>query len=273
MWNFVVAEVEFRIIGAEFLRYYGLLVDVRNSILLDATTFLSVNGTASRIRSVSPILVEPSKSDHFSILAEFPTITNPVTQTQAVRRNVTHHILTQGLTVYSKPHRFASKKCKLAKSEFDKLLRPSLSNWASSLHMVPKKTLRQWRLCGDHRALKKHTIPDHYRIPHIQDFTASIYGATNFSKIDIVRDYNQIPVDPKDVPKTVITAPFGFFQFKRMPLGLRNAVQNFQRFMDQVVRGWILSTFTLTIYLSQVPPQKSTSSTFVNFFSTSPSMD
>ena len=46
-WDFVVADVKFPIIGADFLRHYGLLVDVRHNILLDATTFLSVNGTVS----------------------------------------------------------------------------------------------------------------------------------------------------------------------------------------------------------------------------------
>ena len=81
------------------------------------------------------------------------------------------------------------------------------------------------------------TILDHYQIPHIQDFTATLHGTTTFSKLDLVQAYHQITVESSDVAKAAITTPFGLFKFTHMPFGLGNVTQTFQQFMDQVLYG------------------------------------
>ena len=43
-------------------------------------------------------------------------------------------------------------------------------------------------------------------------------------------------MDPADIKKTAIITPFGLFEYLRMPFGMKNSAQAFQRLMDQVFR-------------------------------------
>jgi cytoskeleton-associated protein 5 len=100
---------------------------------------------------------------------------------------------------------------------------------------VPKKD-SGWRHCGDYRALSTRTITDRYPVPHIQDYVHPLSGCSNFFKIDLVRAYQQIPVHPDNIQKTAIRTAFGLFEFPFMSFVLRNAAQNFQRFIDDILK-------------------------------------
>ncbi|GBN05422.1 hypothetical protein AVEN_96346-1 [Araneus ventricosus] len=93
-------------------------------------------------------------------------------------------------------------------------LRPSKSNYASPLHMVPKKGTFDWRPVGDYRALNSQTLKDKYPIPCIADFTAELHGSKIFSRIDLIKAYHQIPIHLEDIHKTDICTPFGLFESK-----------------------------------------------------------
>ena len=75
----------------------------------------------------------------------------------------------------------------------------------------------------------------HYPLPNILDFTYRISGSTVFSKLDLNKGYYQVPMNEGDIQKTAIITPFGIFEFLRLPFGLKNAGNTFQRMMDQVL--------------------------------------
>jgi len=177
--------------------------------------------------------------DYKGLLNKFPAVLNPSKELPPAKHHIQHIIVTEGNPVASKYRRLDPDRLQAAKAEFAALekqgiVRRSKSHWATPLHMV-KKADGSWRCCGDFRQLNLQTKPDCYSCPNLADLSASLSGCTVFSKLDLRKGYHQVPVRPQDIPKTAVVTPFGLFEYLRMPFGLRNAGQTFQRLMDEVL--------------------------------------
>ena len=242
-WPFITADVTKPIIGADFLYHFNLLVDLRNNRLIDSTTKLSTRCRPTSETTLSLKLVTDASTAYASLLAKFSSITRPLLSSSSTKHNIVHRIITTGHPVFCRKARILPKeKYDAAKKEYDYLCtqglaRPSSSEWSSPLHMVPKATPGDWRPTGDYRRLNAITVPDRYPVPNLTDLFHRLHGCTIFSKIDLVKAFNQIPMHQDDICKTAILTPFGLFEHLFMPFGLRNASQTFQRFIDQVTRG------------------------------------
>ena len=181
------------------------------------------------------------------LMAEYPGVVNNSKQLPRAKHHVEHVIETTcGRPTKARYRRLDPEKLAAAKADFQQMeqqgiVRRSSSDWASPLHMVRKKD-GSWRPCGDYRHLNLATKADLYPPPHMEDLSSKLAGMKIFSTIDLRKGYWQVPVREQDIKKTAVITPFGLFEFCRMPFGLRNAGQTFQRMMDILV-GWNAACF------------------------------
>ena len=57
------------------------------------------------------------------------------------------------------------------------------------------------------------------------------------AKLDMTRGYWQVPLDKESIPISAFVTPFGHFQWKYMPFGLRNAPATFSKLVIKLLQG------------------------------------
>ena len=83
----------------------------------------------------------------------------------------------------------------------------------------------------DFRNLNKCSRKDNYPLPKMEHILQKVLGSKVMSFIDGFSGYNQDLVQPQDQEKTTFTTPWGTFMYLKIPFGLMNAGETFQREM------------------------------------------
>ena len=116
------------------------------------------------------------------------------------------------------------------------LIRPSTSEWASPVVVVPKAD-KSIRLTVDMREVNKRTVKQSYGMVKLNDILASLHGAKYFAICDAHKGYFQLACksaadggQAEDVCS--FTTCFGNYSPTVMPMGCVNAPAYYQRAMD-----------------------------------------
>ena len=264
-FQFTIADVKQSILGADFLAHSYLAPNHRDGTIIDLKDYSVLKADFElKDQPLRVNHVEQTNDPFYQLLDKFPDLSNPSFRVKTVDHGVLHYIPTEGTPVQSRARKLSPEKLAVAKAELEKLValgvcKRGKSEWSSPLLVTTKPCSSPctcateapcggWRVCGDYRRLNNMTKTDRYPVRNLHDFNTELRGKRYFSKVDLLKGYHQIPVNPDDVGKTAVITPFGLYVFPRCPFGLKNAGQDFQRLMDQIL-GDIPHTY---VYLDDI---------------------
>ncbi|MBW0591697.1 hypothetical protein O181_131412 [Austropuccinia psidii MF-1] len=124
---------------------------------------------------------------------------------------------------------------KIGHNEIVEITTPVLITWHDG----------KYRLCADFRALNNYTKADRYPIPTIPHALDKLAKAKYIAKMDCMKGFHQNGVEPNSMKLLRIICHIGIYKHTRMPFGIKNAQDHFQRMMDtifqeEILEGWMV---------------------------------
>jgi len=121
-------------------------------------------------------------------------------------------------------------------------IEPSSFPWAAPAILVRKKSTGgrpKYRFFVDFRALNKITQFGNYPLPHFEQTVSTLNGSRYYSVVNLYSGFWQINLAEEDKMKRAFPVPSGSYNFLRLPYGLSNSPDIFQRLMDVVFRDLV----------------------------------
>lgn len=142
-WNFCIAELPHPILGADFLSYFGIQVDIRKRPIFEPVSGQSIIGTIKSASTCSVSFLNPSDRFH-AIVSEYLDITRLLQYLVSVPNDVEHHMLTHGPPLAKRVRRLSPEKLEIVKEQIKYMTDTGIchlskSPWAAPLPIVPKK--------------------------------------------------------------------------------------------------------------------------------------
>ena len=189
---------------------------------------------------ISPELTSDERKQLKELMVEYDDIFSDVPQ---VTNIIEHKVVTRTeepvyKRAYPIPYALRDKVTK----EIDDMLKagivePSDSPYAAPIVLIKKKD-QSLRICLDFRDLNKQTIFDPVLMPRMDEVLNKVSKARHISKLDLTKEYWQVPLDLESRQKSAFIIPFGHYQFTVMPFGMINSGATFVRMMDKVLEGF-----------------------------------
>ncbi|GMF51288.1 unnamed protein product [Phytophthora fragariaefolia] len=118
-----------------------------------------------------------------------------------------------------------------------KIISVSTSPWAPPIVVIIKKNGVDIRLCIDYRLVNSLTRLMIYPMPLINDLLDDLDKVLWYCSLDMVSGFWVVSMTYRARAISAFITPFGLFEWNRMPFGLKNAPQIYQRMLDSALYG------------------------------------
>lgn len=142
--------------------------------------------------------------------------------------------------VQTRPYQCNPERMKALKSIVENMLRqqiiePSSSQWCSPAFVVPKRDKNEYRMVCDFRKVNQYIELDLFPTPHIENLFEYMADASYFTSFDLVEAYHQIPISDDSKQYTAFATPFGYYQYRTIPQGIKIGSQALARITQTVL--------------------------------------
>jgi hypothetical protein len=139
------------------------------------------------------------------------------------------------------PYRMSPQQQARLKTEIDQLLAEDLiehsdSEWSSPTILVPKPG-GAVRCVIDYRQVNKKVVDNVFPIRRIDDLIERVGKSKFLTKLDLSKGFHQVLLNVNSRPITAFCTPFGQYQWKRLPFGLKTSPMNFSSRLSKVLEG------------------------------------
>ncbi|POM77680.1 Reverse transcriptase, partial [Phytophthora palmivora] len=114
----------------------------------------------------------------------------------------------------------------------------SRSPWASPIVVIVKKNGVDIRLCIDYRLVNSLTQLMVYPMPLVNDLLEDLDKVLWYCSLDMASGFWVVTMTDRARAISAFITPFGLFEWNRMPFGLKNAPQIYQRLIDNALYGF-----------------------------------
>ncbi|GMF44442.1 unnamed protein product [Phytophthora fragariaefolia] len=123
-----------------------------------------------------------------------------------------------------------------------KIIQHSTSPWASPVVVIIKKNGIGIRLCIYYRLVNSLTRLMMYPMPLINDLLDDLDKVLWYCSLDMASGFWVVSMTDRVRAISALITAFGLFEWNRMPFGLKNAPQIYQRLLDNALYGFLRIT-------------------------------